>query len=118
MVVLLALAFILELVAFVGFAAIAFCLHYPVILQLIMAIALFVGLIVFWSFYMAPKAVKKFSPVYYYIAKVIIYAIATFAMFRLWGATFAIVFVILAIIDEATLYRHNLATSNRHPDNH
>lgn len=104
----LTLAFLLELVAFGYFAAVSLTLDIAKPIQIALFVALLGALIAFWSMFMAPRAIKKFRPLPYYIAKAMIYAVSTYAIFKLVGATWCYLFVVCALLDEIILFRHNL----------
>ena len=106
---LLTLAFLLEIVAFIAFAAFGYVFPLSGGLQIVLFVILFVALITFWSLYMAPKAPKKFSPLPYYITKALIYAVSAVTIFAVKGSALGIKFVILVLVDEALLFRHNLS---------
>lgn len=105
----LALAFLLEIVAFIAFASFGYVFPLSGWLQIVLFGVLFITLIVFWSVCMAPKAPKKFSPLPYYIAKAIIYAISAITIFATQSTGLGVTFAVLALLDEALLFRHNLA---------
>jgi hypothetical protein len=107
----LAIAFLLELVAFVFFAGVSFTLHFGISVQIVVAVLLFVLLIAFWSIYMAPKAPRKVGIVAYYIYKSCIYAVSAYSLYAFVGLTALIVFVIAVALDEIILFRHNLQSS-------
>lgn len=103
------IGFVVELVAFVAFACSVFLLPLHPILQIISSVILFIVLVTFWSTFMAPKAPKKFSSVTYYIVKVLIYAVSAYVIFHFYGLVLSIAFVVLAVLLEPFLYKHNLA---------
>ena len=105
----LTLAFLLELVAFFSFAFSPLLFQIDKTEQVILAIVLFVALIIFWSLFMAPKAVKKFKLVPYYASKSIIYAIAAIVLFKTTTAVFGCTFIVLVVADEMLLFKHNTA---------
>lgn len=101
-----ALGFIVELVAWSGFAAIAFWVSSGVIAW-VFAVVLFVVVVGFWSIWMAPKAPRKFGILMYYICKILIYAVAVVTLWR-WNNAWSIAFAAAALLSEPFLYRHNL----------
>lgn len=105
---LLALAFLLEIVAFIAFSAFGYVFPLPGWAQLALFIVLFVALVSFWGVYMAPKAPKKLDLIPYYIAKAVIYGISAVTIFVTRGPAPCSTFVVLALLDEALLFRHNL----------
>ncbi|HSW66770.1 MAG TPA: YrdB family protein [Bacillota bacterium] len=105
----LALAFILELVAFIQFASIGQLLRAGPILHGILFIGLISAVLVFWSVFMAPKAPKKLHGDAYYVAKTLIYAVAATAIYRLHGPGWGGAFIFAALLDEAVLYKHNIS---------
>jgi len=106
---LLALAFLLEIVAFISFAAFGYTFPIDNWLKLVLFIVLLVALITFWSLFMAPKAPNKLNPLPYYFAKAIIYTISAITIFATKGVGLGITFVALALADELSLFRHNLS---------
>lgn len=105
--VLLTLAFLLEIVAFISFAFSSLLLFTDKTIQIVMGIFLFLALITFWGLFMAPKAPKKIKKLLYYISKAIIYAISAIVLFKKINSEFAITFALLALLDEVFLFRHN-----------
>ena len=106
---LLTLAFILELVAFVSFSALSFVFDSSSPMKILFASVSFILLIIFWGLYMSPRATKKLGPTNYYIAKLIIYSVSAFVIFSLIGGLASFVFVIAFLADELLLYRLNIA---------
>ncbi|HJP81125.1 MAG TPA: YrdB family protein [Candidatus Saccharimonadales bacterium] len=105
----LLLAFLLELVAVVGFACLSFLLPINPIFQVIASVLLLVGVVVFWGQFMAPKAPRRVDLVAYYIIKSVIYCAAAVTIFHFYSLTPALIFLIIAVINEATLYSHTRA---------
>ena len=105
---LLAVAFLLELVAFVSFACAGVIVTKSRLLQIVLGAVLFALVITFWSLFMAPKAPKKFKPLPYYCAKLKIYAVSAFVLFQTQDTVIATSFAVLVVGDEALLYKHNL----------
>lgn len=105
----LLLAFLLELVAFFAFSALPFVFNLNMPARIALSVLLFVALIAFWSLYMAPRASMKFDPVPYYVAKLCIYSVSAFVLFRIFGGQACGAFILACLIDEAALYNHNLA---------
>jgi Protein of unknown function (DUF2568) len=103
----LAAAFILELVAFIGFASSSFLLPLDMPLQIIMFVILLSALVVFWGRFMAPRAPKKLKPVLYYLAKASIYIVAAYTLFQITENVFGVLFIATVVIDEAILFKHN-----------
>lgn len=101
-----ALGFIVEIVAWVGFAAVAFWISSGIIAW-ILAIILFALVVGFWSVWMAPKAPRKFGAPMYYVCKILIYAVAAVVLWR-WNNAWAIAFVVATLLSEPFLYQHNL----------
>ncbi|HVS58524.1 MAG TPA: DUF2568 domain-containing protein [Candidatus Saccharimonadales bacterium] len=106
---LLALAFVLEIVAFIAFSAFGYVFPLPEWAHLALFAVLFVALVSFWGVYMAPKAPKKLDLIPYYIAKAIIYTVSAVTIFFTRGAAPCSTFMLLALLDEALLFRHNLS---------
>jgi len=102
-------AFLLELIAFVSFAAFGYLLHLSTALHLALFVILLSVLIGFWALFMAPRAVYKFKVLPYYLAKGLIYAISATTLFALKGPLWGGLFVILALVDELVLFKHNLS---------
>jgi hypothetical protein len=105
----LGLAFLLELTAFIGFAALGLLLPAPHALQLGLCMILLLALLAFWGRYMAPRAVKPLSLPRYYAVKAAIYGLAGFMLFRLYGPNTGIIFSAATILNELALYKHNAA---------
>ena len=106
---LLALAFLLEIAAFIGFAAFGYVFPLDSWLKVVLFIILFAALIIFWSVFMAPKAPKKLNPLPYYLAKAPIYVLAAITIFATQGTSLGVTFAVLAILDELLLFKHNLS---------
>lgn len=105
--ILLALAFLLELIAFISFAAISYVLNLANNLKLALFVILLMALVVFWSFFMAPKASRKFRTVPYYVSKALIYTISAITLCSLHGMLTGGVFVALVLLDETMLFKHH-----------
>jgi hypothetical protein len=103
----LALAFLLELIAFLGFAGVGFLLPVAPLLQIIIALVLFISLIIFWSRFMSPKAVKKVNLTAYYLIKFAIYAAAAFTISRLYGYFGSILFFVASLLNDGLLFNYN-----------
>jgi Protein of unknown function (DUF2568) len=105
----LGIAFLLEIIAFISFACFGLLLPIAHSFQLLVSALLFLALIMFWSSYMAPRAPKKFKVTAYYLSKLLIYALAAVVLFQTQNLLFFIVFVMAVIIDEITLFEHNIS---------
>ena len=105
----LAVAFLLELVAFFAFAGAGFLLPGGRFVRWLAALLLFAALITFWSLFMAPRAPRKVGIVPYYTAKGCIYAVAAYVIFVFAGPPFGVAFIAAVLLDEALLFRHNLS---------
>lgn len=103
----LTLAFLLEIIAFFAFAAVGFLLPTTTLLQILCSVGTFGLLISFWGVFMSPKASKKLRLTHYYVVKFIIYAVATFVLYRLVGQTEALLFFIVALLNDCLLFTHN-----------
>ncbi len=58
---------------------------------------------------MAPRATLKFHARIYYLCKLIIYILAALVIWQKTSPVFGVLFIGLAIVDEALLYKHNLS---------
>ncbi|HSX17714.1 MAG TPA: YrdB family protein [Patescibacteria group bacterium] len=105
----LTLAFLLEIVAFIGFATIGYAFDLNSAMHVVLFFVLLALVTVFWGLFMAPKAPKKFHASNYYMAKLVIYGIATASLLSNNGPGASALFIVAAIVDEAILYKHNLA---------
>ncbi len=105
----LAVAFLLELVAFVAFASFGYLFTSNNTLHITLFVALGSLVIVFWSLFMAPKAPKKLKVTQYYVAKSIIYAVSAVTICGLKGTFLGVLFVVAAAADELLLHKHNTA---------
>lgn len=103
----LILAFVIEIVAFIGFAAISFLLPIETLFQAIGAIVLFALLVIFWSRFMSPKATKKVGLATYYLIKFILYGIAALTIFYLYGRFEGILFFTIALLNDLLLFKYN-----------
>ena len=99
------LAFIIELIAFIGFASASLLLPLQPVFQIIIGVILFIALITFWGIFMSPRASKKFGKKHYYLAKVVIYTIASVTIVNFWGMGFGLLFIATALVDEIVLLR-------------
>jgi hypothetical protein len=105
----LTLAFLLELVAFIAFAALGYLLPTGGIVKLVAFVVLLVLVITFWSVYMAPRAPHKLKGVQYHGAKAIVYVLAAVAIFARETPFLAVLFLVAYAVDEVALRKHNLA---------
>lgn len=105
----LAIAFLFELVAFASFAGLGLLLHVTRFLHILLFLVLLIGLVTFWGLFMAPRAAHKFKPPEYYSCKAAIYALAALVLWVKMGSAVGLAFLVLAIVDEAVLFRHNLS---------
>jgi hypothetical protein len=64
-------------------------------------------ILTFWSLFMAPKALKKFKIVPYYVSKVIIYGLAALVIIKKESPSSGVLFLIICTIDEFFLFKHN-----------
>lgn len=103
----LTLALILEVVAFLSFAAVGFLLPVDTWLQIACVVFLFLLLILFWGRFMSPRAPKKVSLALYYLFKFVIFAIAAFALFYLFGQSESIVFFVASFLNDSLLFKYN-----------
>jgi hypothetical protein len=103
----LALAFLLEIIAFIGFAAIGFLFPIDTSFQIASAVLLFVLLIVFWGLFMSPKAPKKVNLATYYLVKLAIYGVATFTIFHFYGQFQSILFFAVSLLNDCLLFNYN-----------
>jgi len=109
----LGLAFILELIAFIGFAALGLLVPVPRLAQLGLSAVLLIGLMLFWGAYMAPRAPKPLPTREYYIVKLFIYSLAAGMLYRLYGPDTGIFFAAAVILNELALYKHNAERTGR-----
>lgn len=103
----LAVAFLLELIAFCAFAGAGFLLPGGRAAQWVAALVLFAALIAFWGLFMAPRAARKLGTAQYYAAKLGIYAVAAAVIVAFVGVPFGAAFGIAALLDEAILFAQN-----------
>jgi hypothetical protein len=109
----LALAFIIELLAFIGFAALGLLLPVPRPAQLGLCVILLVALIAFWGRYMAPRAANPLPLPLYYAAKALVYIPACFMILKLYADGSGIIFGAAIVLNELALYKHNAARLSR-----
>jgi hypothetical protein len=100
----LAVAFLLELIAFCAFAGAGFLLPGGLAVQWVAAIALFVALIAFWGRFMAPRAARQLGGAPYYAAKLCIYAVSAAVIVAFGGVPLGAAFGIAALLDETLLF--------------
>lgn len=103
----LTVAFILEIIAFLGFVCIGFLFPLHEFIQFGLSIILLCGLVVVWGNFMSPKAPKKVSLSNYYLIKGIIYGIATLVIFQTYSQTAGVLFIFITAVNEAMLYSYN-----------
>ena len=106
----LALAFLLELIAFAFFAATPFTFQINRSPQALAAAVLLVLILGFWGRYMAPKASKRFGLPTYDLCKVWLYTVSAYSILSLIGTPYFVAFVAAALLDESMLFTHNLRT--------
>ncbi len=107
--VVLALAFLLELVAFTAFSCLGLLAPLSPTAHVVLFVALVAILITFWGLFMVPKAAHKFKAPAYYFSKLIIYGLAALVLWVKLGVISDLVFAACVIADEAVLFRHNLS---------
>ena len=100
----LAIGFLVELLAWVGCAALGF-VFFDSWLSWIATAIIFVTVVVFWGLYMSPKARYALPIVPYYACKSIIYVVAGAALYHfspplLYGSLASVV------MSEPFLYKH------------
>lgn len=105
----LAVAFLLEIAVLVAFASLGMFIHGHTWMHVIASVALFLLLMLFWGTYMAHKATKKVGVLAYYLWKIPIYGLATAAIFMHLDVAWGTSFIVLVILDEAVLFRHNIS---------
>jgi uncharacterized membrane protein YfcA len=107
----LTLAFLLEIIAFLGFSMTGLLLPADTLFQIISVLFLFALLIVFWGRFMSPRAPKKVSLATYYSIKFIIYGIAAFTIFHLYGQFESILFFTVSFLNDSLLFNYNKSQS-------
>lgn len=105
----LLLAFILEIITFACFAWFGFILNTSSIIQLIVSVVLFSGLVLFWGTFMSPRASRKLNVTGYYLVKVIVYGLSAIVINHLLDQEIAISFAIVSVICEIILVQRNVA---------
>lgn len=103
----LILAFLLEIIAFIGFAAVGFLFPIETLFQVISAVALFALLVVFWSRFMSPRAPQKVNLTTYYLVKFVLYGTAAFTIFYLYGKFEGSLFFTAALLNDLLLFKYN-----------
>lgn len=103
----LILAFILEVIALLGFAAVGFLIPIETLFQIISALLLLVLLIAFWGRFMSPKAPKRVNLATYYLIKYVLYIIAAFTIFRFYGQFESILFLAISLLNDCLLFKYN-----------
>jgi len=103
MILILLVAFLLELVAFAILPAVVLLFGLNSILQIIFYIILLICITSFWGIFMSPKAVKKLSPLNYLIFKTIIYTATAFLIFAFSNLVLAVGYIVLWIINEMSI---------------
>ena len=98
-------AFVLELVALFFVISISRAITESTLVHVVLALVIGVFLIWFWGQYMAPKGKRRLPKNKYYIAKLIIYSIATYSIFLFTDYIWAGLFAVIALIDELILFR-------------
>lgn len=101
---LLMLAFLLEIVAFGGFALVT---------ELFLADAskpnyawfvLLIALVIFWSLFMSPKAIRRLPWRYYYPVKAVIYVVAAVSIAWHLNIAIGLIFAVPALVTDVLLY--------------
>jgi hypothetical protein len=105
----LGLAFLIELVAFVSFSCLGLFINTSRLFHIVVVICLFVAITLFWNLFMAPRAPHKFRIRFYYLTKLVIYALASYVLLHTLNSIWCAVFIICALVDDVTLYRHHLS---------
>jgi hypothetical protein len=101
----LAMAFIIELVVFVSFAALGTLAPGTDVQRWVLFGVLLAGVVTFWGMYMAPKAPRKLRGKAYYGTKAAVYICAAIAIGLIQGVVWAGGFIAVFLIDEAILYK-------------
>lgn len=104
----LAVAFILELIAFVFFSRAGEIFLAGKSLAIISFVFLFFIVIAFWGTYMAPRAARKLPRFWHCTAKAFIYGVAAISLGNLEGLGFASCFIFVAAVNELLLRKHGI----------
>src|SRR4051812_36168080 len=104
MILLMLIAFLLELIAFFAFAGLALILGLNPIIQIVVYVLILSLLIAFWSRFMSPRAPNKLTVRKYYVSKAVIYFIAAFALFNIINPTVSLIFIVVWLTDETLIY--------------
>lgn len=115
MILLLLVAFLLELVAFFSFASLALMVEMNATLQLTLYILLLVIVVAFWSFFMSPRSPKKLQTKKYYLSKAIIYLIAAFVLANMTNPIIGTSFIIVWLVDDLIIFKlQQISKDTRH----
>lgn len=102
--ILLMLAFLLEIVAFGGFALVTELFLSDASKPNYAWFALLIVLVIFWSLFMSPKAIRRLPWRYYYPVKALIYAVAAVSIAWHLNIAIGLIFAVAALVTDALLY--------------
>jgi hypothetical protein len=106
--ILFTLTFVLELVAFFGFAAFGYTFNISDSAQIMSFAALLTVLVIFWARYMSPRAPCPISPQYAYAARALIYGAAGYTLYVLLHSNAAAIFICVWLADEILLRKYKI----------
>lgn len=99
----LAMALLLEVFAFVGFAGLSFFLPYGETVRAVVLILLLALLTAFWAVFMAPKSKRKISGTPYFVAKSVVFVLGAIGLTNFWWFGYSVIFLALFVADEFIL---------------
>ena len=102
----LAVAFILELIAFGYIATIGIFVPADQAVRIAVGVGLLVAVVVFWAMFMAPQAARRLRGATYVIVKLVIYTIAALAIAKLYDIRYGVIFMIVTVVDEIVVARY------------
>jgi hypothetical protein len=101
----LALAFLLELAAWAGFASVAMVFGLPKLPETILYMVLLCVVVTFWGLYMSPKAPHQLGSIKHLTVKMVIYSIAAISIFLNLTPVLAGILAAVAAADEIILWK-------------
>jgi len=100
----LALAFILELCILAAFAYFGFTSASQLPLQIVLAIGLPVVVGVIWGIWLAPRSSRRLKEPWLLIAKIVLFALATVALYVAGQTLAALILGVLFLVNTTLLY--------------
>jgi lipopolysaccharide export LptBFGC system permease protein LptF len=97
-----AVSFFLEIAMLVSISYFGFYGDKHIIFKLLVGVLLPIGIVVFWSFFMAPTADQRFDPAIVRVVALTLFLAAAIMLYKtnlpIWGVWFAVIAVVNAVL--------------------